>query len=156
MSEHRNPAPPAGPAIFSVADLKRRMAEREAARAAEELRRMQVQEEQQKAVMAEFYKPPDRTAEQLLALVMQLVNGAAERGQSEAQVYRFPNSMCTDRGRRINNSEPDWPETLEGRPKLAYQFWNDHLKPLGFGLKAEVLEYPGGMPGDIGLFVTWK
>jgi hypothetical protein len=24
------------------------------------------------------------------------------------------------------------------------------------GLKAEVLEYPGGMPGDIGFFLTWK
>jgi len=30
------------------------------------------------------------------------------------------------------------------------------LQPLGFGLKAEVLEYPGGMPGDIGFFITWK
>ena len=37
---------------------------------------------------------------------MQLVNRAAERGQSEVQVYRFPNSLCTDRWRRINNSGP--------------------------------------------------
>ena len=60
------------------------------------------------------------------------------------------------RGRRINNSEPDWEATLEGRPKAAYEFWHDHLRPLGFHLKAEVLEYPGGMPGDIGFFLTWK
>ncbi len=46
--------------IFSAADVKRRMAEREAAKAAEELRRMQAQEEKQKAVMAEFHKPPER------------------------------------------------------------------------------------------------
>jgi transposase len=156
MSENRGPTPPAGAGIFSAADLKRRMAEREAAKAAEEVRRMQAQEEQQKAVMAEFYKPPERTPEQLLQLVMQLVNRAAERGQTEVQIYRFPNSMCTDRGRRINNSEAGWEQTLEGRPKLAYEFWNDHLKPLGFGLKAEVVEYPGGMPGDIGFFLTWK
>jgi hypothetical protein len=26
---------------------------------------------------------------------------------------------------------------------------------LGFGLRAEVLEYPGGMPGDIGFILTW-
>ena len=32
----------------------------------------------------------------------------------------------------------------------------DHLRPLGFGFRAEVLEYPGGMPGDIGFFLTWK
>jgi hypothetical protein len=24
-----------------------------------------------------------------------------------------------------------------------------------FGLRAEVLEYPGGMPGDIGFILTW-
>ena len=91
-----------------------------------------------------------------MQLLMQFVNGAAERGQSEVQVYRFPNTMCTDRGRRINNAEADWEQTLEGRPKLGYEFWREHLQPLGFGLKAEVLEYPGGMPGDIGFFLTWK
>ena len=141
---------------FSVAEIKRRMAEREAAKAAEELRRMREQEEKQKAVMAEFHKPPERTPEQLLHFVQQLVNHAAEAGQTEVQVYRFPNALCSDRGRRINNSEPGWETTLEGRPKSAYDFWHDHLRPLGFGLKAEVVEYPGGMPGDIGFFLTWK
>jgi hypothetical protein len=153
MSDNRGTIP-AG--VFSAADIKRRMAEREAQRASEEMRRLQVQEEQQKAVMAEFQRPPDRTPEQLLAMIMQLVSHAAERGQTEVQVYRFPNAMCTDRGRRINNSEPDWPQTLEGRPKAGYEFWRDHLRPLGFGLKAQILEYPGGMPGDVGFFIIWQ
>ena len=47
--------------------------------------------------MAEFHKPPDRRPEQVMQSVMQLVNRAAERGQSEVQVYRFPNNLCTDR-----------------------------------------------------------
>ena len=145
-----------GAGTFSAADLKRRMAERAAAKAAEELQRMREQEEEQKAVMAEFHRPPDRTPEQVMQLVTTLVNHAAEAGQTEVQVYRFPNHLCTDRGRKINNSEPGWEETLEGRPKLGYEFWHEHLRPLGFGLKAEVLEYPGGMPGDIGFFLTWK
>jgi hypothetical protein len=153
MSDNRGTTPAD---TFSAADIKRRMAQREAARAAEELRRHEAQEEQQKAVMAEFQKPPARTPEQLLALITQLVSQAADRGQTEIQVYRFPNTMCTDRGRRINNSEPDWPQTLEGRPKAGYEFWRDHLRPLGFGLKAEILEYPGGMPGDVGFVITWK
>ena len=84
--------------VFSAADIKRRMTEREAQRAAEELRRLQAQEERQKAVMAEFQKPPDRTPEQLMQMVIQLVNRAAERGETEVQVYRFPNAMCSDRG----------------------------------------------------------
>ena len=155
MSETRNPIPPAGTGKFSAADLRRRMADREAAKAAEEMRHMKEQEDKQKAVMEEFHKPPARTPDQLMELVMQLVSRAAERGQSEAQIYRFPNSLCSDGGRRINNSLPEWEKTLEGRPKLGYEFWHEHLRPLGFHLRAQVLEYPGGVPGDIGFFITW-
>ena len=46
-SEQRSPMPAAA-GTFSAADLKRRMAEREAAKAAEELRRMKEHEEQQR------------------------------------------------------------------------------------------------------------
>ena len=156
MSESRSTTKPAGADLFSAADIKRRMAEREAQKAAEELRQMKEQEEKQRAVMAEFHQPPARSPEQLMQVLMQFVNQAAERGQTEVQVYRFPNSLRTDGGRRINNSLPNWEETLEGRPKLGYEFWRDHLRPLGFGLRAEVLEYPGGMPGDIGFFLMWR
>ena len=122
-----------GAGTFSVADLKRRMAEREAAKAAEELRRMREHEEKQKAVMEEFHKPPERTPEQLMQTVMQLVNHAAESGQSEVQVYRFPNALCSDRGRRINNSEPDWETTWKAAPN---SFTNSGTSPqaLGFHL----------------------
>ncbi len=51
--------------------------------------------------------------------VMQLVNRAAERGQSEVQIYRFPNSLCSNCGRKINNSLPECEKTLEGRPVEA-------------------------------------
>ena len=156
MSESRSTTKPAGADMFSAADIKRRMAEREAQKAADELRHMKEQEEKQKAVMAEFHQPAARSPEQLMQVLMPLVTRAAERGQTEVQVYRFPNSLCTDGGRRINNSLSNWEETLEGRPKLGYEFWRDHLRPLGFGLRAEVLEYPGGMPGDIGFFLMWK
>ena len=49
MSENRSTPPPAGAGKFSAADLRRRMAEREAAKAGEEMRHMKVQEEKQKA-----------------------------------------------------------------------------------------------------------
>jgi len=54
------------------------------------------------------------------------------------------------------HARPSLETTLEGRPKFDYEFWHDHLRPLGFNLKAEVLEYPEGMPGDIGLILSWK
>jgi hypothetical protein len=74
------------------------------------------QEDKLKAVMEEFRKPPARTPEQLMELIMQFVSRAAERGQSEVQIYSFPNSLCSDGGRRINNSLTEWESTLEGRP----------------------------------------
>ena len=156
MSENPSTTQPMAAGVFTAADMKRRIAEREAARAAEELRHMKEQEAKQKAVIEELHKPFDRSEEQLMQLVMQLISHATDNGKSEVEVYRFPNTMCSDRGRRINNSEPDWETTLEGRPKFAYEFWRDHLRPLGFHLKAEVLEYPHGKPGDIGFFLTWK
>jgi hypothetical protein len=67
------------------------------------------------------------------------------RGARNVSAYEL---ICSDRSRRINNSEPDWETTSEGRPKFAYDLWHDHLgQPLGFPLKAEMLEHPGA--GDI-------
>jgi hypothetical protein len=156
MSQDRNNAQPRSDAPFSADDIRHRMAEGEAQKATEKLHELKDQEEKQKAIIAEFHKPSERTPEQLLAMVEKLVREAADRGQSEVQVYRFPNALCSDGGRRINNSDAEWVATLEGRPKFAYDFWNDHLKPLGFHLKAQVLDYPNGKPGDIGFFLTWK
>jgi hypothetical protein len=155
VSDNRSPAQP-GAAAFSAADIKRRMADREAAKAAQELQHMREQEEHQKKIMEEFHAPPDRTPEQLMTLMTTLVDRAADQGHTEVQIYRFPNELCTDRGRAINNFEEGWDKTLTGRPKLAYEFWHDRLRPLGFGLKAEIIDYPGGMPGDVGFSLTWK
>src|SRR5258708_12834328 len=120
MAENRSTMQPIGAGIFSVADLKRRMAEREAAEAAKEVHHMQEQKEKQKAVMAEFHKPPERTADQLMQIVMGLVNTAAERGQSEVQVYRFPNALSSDRPPPINNARPACPTSLDAPPQPAH------------------------------------
>ena len=132
MSGDRFAAQSAGSGVFTAADINCEMAEREAAKAADDLRHTKEQEEKQKSLVQELHKPFDKSADQLMRLVMQLVRHAAEHGQSEVQVYRFPNSMCSDRGRINNNSEPGWDTNLEGRPKFAYEFWHDHLRPLGF------------------------
>ena len=49
----------------------------------------------------------------------------------------------------------DWPETLTGRPRQAYEFWRDQLRPAGYRLKAMIVEWPGGLPGDVGFFLQW-
>jgi hypothetical protein len=57
-----------------------------------------------------------------MQLVIQLINQAAERGQTEVQVYRFPNSLCSNGGRRINNSLPDWEKTWRAGPNSDTNF----------------------------------
>ncbi len=141
--------------VLSVTDLRRHMSELEAAKATEALRRAEMEEAKKKALIAEFHKPPSQSPEQIMELVKHLVTNAADRGNNHVQVYRFPSSICKDGGRSINNFDGNWPESLDGLPRAAYEFWRQHLQPLGYGLKAEVLDYPGGMPGDVGLTLTW-
>jgi CBS domain-containing protein len=80
---------------------------------------------------------------------------AAERGEKEFLLLRFPSDLCIDGGRAINAALPDWPKTLRGEPAEIYLRWERELKPRGFHLTARVLDYPDGMPGDIGLLLGW-
>lgn len=80
---------------------------------------------------------------------------AAERGEKEFLLLRFPSGLCTDGGRAINAPLPDWPKTLRGEAAEIYLRWERELKSRGFHLAARVLDFPGGKPGDIGLFLVW-
>jgi hypothetical protein len=54
-------------------------------------------------------------SEDEIAMVRRLVANAVKDGKMEAMVYSFPSDLCTDSGRAINNNDPDWPETLQGK-----------------------------------------
>jgi hypothetical protein len=76
-------------------------------------------------------------------------------GEKEAMLLRLPSHLCSDGGRAVNAPRADWPKTLRGEAAEIYLRWERDLKPHGFGISARVLEFPGGMPGDIGLFLVW-
>jgi hypothetical protein len=80
---------------------------------------------------------------------------AAMHGENRFMLLRFPSALCSDHGRAINISEEDWPSTLRGEAAEIYLRWEHDLKPQGFHLTAEILDFPGGMPGDVGLFLVW-
>jgi hypothetical protein len=81
---------------------------------------------------------------------------AAERGEKQYLLLRFPSELCTDDARAINNPPDDtWPQTLRGEAAEIYERWHSALRPLGFNLSAQVLDFPGGKPGDVGLFLRW-
>ncbi len=89
------------------------------------------------------------------AMIRKLVMNAVNNGKFEALVYSFPSDLCTDSGRAINNRLPHWPETLQGKAKELYAAYERVAKPQGFKLKASIINFPGGMPGDVGLFLDW-
>ncbi|MFO1061855.1 MAG: CBS domain-containing protein [Dongiaceae bacterium] len=80
---------------------------------------------------------------------------AAEHGEAEFMLLRFPSQLCSDRGRAINVSEARWPATLRGEAAEIYLRWEHDLRPGGFRLDARILDFPGGLPGDVGLFLAW-
>ena len=90
-----------------------------------------------------------------LAMVRRLVMNAVKDGKMEAMVYSFPSDLCTDSGRAINNNAPNWPETLQGKAKEFFDRYESIGKPQGYRLKAMVINFPGGVPGDIGFFLNW-
>jgi len=92
---------------------------------------------------------------QMWATLLEHAREAAARGEYEFQLLRFPSELCSDNGRRIRVFEHGWEQTLRGEAADLYDRWERQLKEKGFGLSARVLDYPGGMPGDIGVFLTW-
>ena len=80
---------------------------------------------------------------------------AAEQGLKEFLLLRFPSQVCSDGGRAVNVPDQDWPTTLRGEAAEIYLRWSHDLQPQGFHLSARVVDFPDGMPGDIGLFLVW-
>jgi hypothetical protein len=144
--------------FMSAADLRIYMSEMQMAKASKSVEGMDRAEKARHDLIKRMAEPIDLTPERLKEILQPLktkLRAAAERGQTELMVMRFPNALCTDHGRAINNSDPAWPDTLTGRPRQAYELWRDQLRSAGFRLSALIIEWPGGLPGDVGLFLKW-
>ena len=87
--------------------------------------------------------------------LLHLAREAAHRGEKQLMLLRFPSGLCIDGGRAVNVAEPGWNATLRGAAAEMYLRWERDLKPHRFRLTASVLEFPDGLPGDIGLFLIW-
>ena len=49
-----------------------------------------------------------------------------------------------------------WQDTLIGLPKEMYEFWKRQLEPRGYKINFRVVDYSGGIPGDIGITLKWN
>lgn len=141
--------------IPSAEEVRRKIALAEAEKAAESARRHAEAEAQKKAEIERLGKPSGLSEKEKVELAAKVVKRAIDSGRTEMLVYRFPNQFCTDHGRAINQREAGWEKTLTGIPAEVYQLWRDHLRPRGYKIRFEVVDWPGGMPGDIGVTLVW-
>jgi len=137
-------------------DVLKKIALEEAAKAAEERRKQTAADDEKKALIEQLSRPSGVSDEEAIRRGAAIIQRAANNGLTEVQVYRFPNQMCTDRGRAINQQEPGWEATLTGAPKEVYQLWHRHFRPRGYKLRVQIIDFPGGMPGDIAMTLSWK
>src|SRR5215470_19647892 len=134
-------------------DLKKLSDDADMAKAQEHIKRAKKEEEEQKGLREAFMERGLHP--EVRERVNAAVRRAAEQGNRELRVITFPANYCSDGGRRINNNEPDWPSSLEGFAKKAYEFYEKELKHLGFKVSAEVISFEGGMPGTIAMYLKW-
>ncbi len=139
----------------SAKDMMKEIALAEAAKASEEMRRLAEEDAEKQAFVDQLSKPSGVSDEEAIRRGMNMVKRAVKSGLTEVQVYRFPNTLCTDHGRAINQMEAGWEATLTGVPKDVYQIWKNYFRPRGYKLKVQIVDFPGGMPGDVGMFLSW-
>jgi hypothetical protein len=112
-------------------------------------------EAEKRALIEELSKPSGLSEDEKIKKASTVIQRAVKNGLREVQVYRFPNILCTDRGRAINQMEEGWEKTLTGIPNEIYQLWKDYLQPRGYRISYQVIDFPGGVPGDIGIILSW-
>ena len=141
--------------VPSAKELMEKIALAEAEKSSEEMRMREREEAEKKALIKRLTQPSGLSDDEVMKKAAAIIERAAKNGLTEVQVYRFPNSLCTDRGRAINQQEPGWETTLTGIPKEIYEFWDRQLRPLGYRLRVQVIDFSSGVPGDIGLSLKW-
>jgi len=136
-------------------DIQKQAALKEAQKADEMARRMAAAEVEKRALIEKLSKPSGLSEEEKVQLASTVIQRAVRNGLTEVQVYRFPNSLCIDKGRAINQMEKGWEKTLNGIPKEIFQLWSDYLQPRGYRIRYQIVDFSGGVPGDIAITISW-
>ena len=138
---------------FSAAGIRAMLQRKRDEKAAEE-RAFHERTLAERAAMHDAFEkqdvPPD-----VMERVMRIVTRAIEQGEKEALVLRFPSEFMKDSGRSLTSHVGDWKGQLSGAAARAHAWFETELAPRGFTLRAGILDYRDGMPGDAGFFLGW-
>ena len=138
-----------------IKDLQAKIALAESEKASAAMKAHAAAEAEKKAFLERLSKPSGLTDEQVIEKASHIITRAVENGQTSVQVLRFPNHLCSDDGRAIDQAEAGWEKTLTGIPKELYAFWERQLEPNGYHIKYAIIDRPGGLRGDVGVFLSW-
>ena len=141
--------------ILSAKELQAKIAKVEGEKASKAMKAHAEAEAEKQALLDRLTHPSGLSDEAIIERAAVIVNRAVENGMTSVQVFRFPNHVCTDNGRAINQAEEGWEKTLTGVPKEIYEFWKRQLRSRGYHIRFEIIDYPGGMPGDVGVILSW-
>jgi hypothetical protein len=136
-------------------EIQKQAAIEEAEKADQLARAAVAAETEKRALIERLGKPSGLSEDEKVRLASTVIRRAVRNGLTEVQVYRFPNLLCTDNGRAINQLEAGWEKTLTGIPKEIFQLWADYLQPKGYRIRYQIIDFPGGVPGDIGITISW-
>jgi hypothetical protein len=139
----------------SAKNFAQKLAEAEAEKAVQAVRQIEAAEAEKRDLLEVFRKPSGVSDEEGIRRGLKIIERAVANGLTEVQFYRFPNNLCTDNGRAINQGEAGWPETLTGVPKEIYNLWHKYFRDKGYKLKVEIIDFPNGIPGDVGMTLKW-
>ena len=139
----------------SAKEVMQQIALAEAEEAKKQARAQTEAEAEKKALIDQLSKPSGISEEEAIGRGIKIIERAMHSRMTEVEVFRFPNQLCTDKGRAIIQQEPGWEKTLTGAPKEIYQFWDKYFRPRGYKLRVQIVDFPGGLPGDIGMTVSW-
>ncbi len=141
--------------ILSAKDLRTRIALAESEKASAAAKAAAAAEAEHRAFLDRLSKPSGLSDEQVLEKAGHIVERAVSNGLTSVQVLRFPNHLCTDNGRAIDQAEEGWQKTLTGVPKELWSFYERQLQPRGYHMKYEIIDRPGGVRGDVAVILSW-
>src|SRR6187402_3571442 len=128
----------------SAKDFMKKLAVAEAEEASKEAKAQARAEAEKKALLDHLTKPSGVSDEEGIKRAVVIIERAVKNGLTEVQVHRFPNALCTDHGRAINQQEKGWEQTLTGLPKEIYGLWDRHFRDKGYKLRCEIVDFPNG------------
>ena len=84
--------------IPSAKQIRKDAALKEAEKAEQYARLAAAAEAEKRALIERLNRPSGKSEEEKIQLASTIIQRAVRNGMTEVQVYRFPNSLCTDKG----------------------------------------------------------